>query len=352
MVGQDAGRDHHAARMNAQVVRLPDQRVRKAHGLLLPRILQLGQHLLGLRLNSPPGIGVPRIRQQAYQPVERLVTQSKRLARFSHRRPQPQRADRRHQRHVLLAIRTPDILQHVVAPPAAEIEVDVGQPTARRVEKTLKQQVVRERIDRQLCQDSRPPASWRRCPACSPVSSDRAHRRQYRRRSEKTAQSHARVIAASSWASRCSNLPIGAVAASAPFRLRSASAASAVCPVCQRIDGPHRPLLQFQRRTPLQYAVGRLQRLGERLQNARPSLAAQANADRRWFRCRSTHAAPVRRPCSCARSPPARAAWRVRSSPGSTPAVRPLPPRQTAAPAPSPRGQPARSAGVCSSRPR
>ena len=73
MVGQHAWCNHYAARVNAKVIGLPDQRVGKAHGLLLSRVLQLAQHFLWLGPDSPPGVGMPRVGQQVHQPIERLV---------------------------------------------------------------------------------------------------------------------------------------------------------------------------------------------------------------------------------------------------------------------------------------
>ena len=131
---------------------------------------------------------------------------------------------------MLLAIRAPDILQHVVAPPAAKIEVDVGQPTARRVEKPFKQQVVRQRIDRGYVKtvghervgDAAACAHRYLLLACigDNIGDDQKKRR------KPTADDRLKLAG-----QPLLDCGIGAVAAAVrPSRLRSASASSAVCP--------------------------------------------------------------------------------------------------------------------------
>ncbi len=147
VVRKDARRDHNTPRMHAEMVGLAHQQMGEVHGGTFALVTQLAQDLLRIGALAAARVRMPGFRQQAHQAVNGFILQAQCLARFTHRRTQTQGADGRHQRHVVGAIGAAHIVEHFIATPAAKIKVNIGQCAARRIEKALEQQVVRQGID-------------------------------------------------------------------------------------------------------------------------------------------------------------------------------------------------------------
>ncbi len=147
-VGHRAGRDDHAARMDADVVGRADQVPGGLRHLPLARVLDLGQDVCDGALVAAPGVGMPPSRHHARQPVDRVVGQPVRLADLAHCGLGPHRADRADHRDVVRAVVVADVPQHLVPAGGAEVEVDIGRVAAGGVQEALEEQVVLDRVDR------------------------------------------------------------------------------------------------------------------------------------------------------------------------------------------------------------
>ena len=147
-VGQRAGGDHDAAGMDAQVVGLADQPVGRPHDRLLGRISERRQHIVHRALVAAPRVGVPGMREQAHQMIDPGIRQPHHFARLAHGRLRPQRADGPDQRDTIRAVGVAHVAQHFIPPPAAEVQVDVGRVGACRVQETLEEQPVFDRVHR------------------------------------------------------------------------------------------------------------------------------------------------------------------------------------------------------------
>ena len=99
---------------------------------LLQCIFQLDVELIGNELRQPVHVAVRHIERAAHILDRRL------------RRHRPESDDLR---HALVAVFLPDVLDHLAPAPIAKIDVNVWQRHALRIQKSLKKQIVLQRID-------------------------------------------------------------------------------------------------------------------------------------------------------------------------------------------------------------
>ena len=141
------GRDHHAAGVHAGVAREPFERLRQVDevldllvflveplelGLLLQRVIQRDAEFEGNQLGDL---------------VDVAITHAEHAAHVAHHRLRSHGAVGDDLRHAFAAIFLRHVFDDAIAPVHAEVDVEVGHRHAFRVEESLEQQVVLERVD-------------------------------------------------------------------------------------------------------------------------------------------------------------------------------------------------------------
>ena len=112
----------------------------------MDRIRNRRQYILYRAPVATPRVGMPLPWRKRRQPVDFVARQFIRLAGLTYGRLQLHRADGPDDRHALAAVALADVLQHLVAPPATEVQVNVGDIGAGRVEEPLEEEIVRDGI--------------------------------------------------------------------------------------------------------------------------------------------------------------------------------------------------------------
>ncbi len=133
--------------MNAQVIGLAQQAISLADDLLLAGVGHLGHNLLDRAALPPAGIGMPLSRQQRHQRLDLGLLQPVGFGRLPDRRLGSQGAQGRDQGDLLGAVGAADILQYFMPPAAAKIQINVRGVRAGRIQKSLKQEIVRNGIN-------------------------------------------------------------------------------------------------------------------------------------------------------------------------------------------------------------
>ena len=131
-----------------KMVGLTDKPVSRPHDLLLGRISERRQHIIHRALVAAARVGVPVVREQAHQVIDPGIRQPHHLARLAHGRLRSQRADGPDQRDVIRAVGVAHVAQHLIPPPAAEVQVDIRRVGACRIEEALEEQPVCDRVHR------------------------------------------------------------------------------------------------------------------------------------------------------------------------------------------------------------
>ena len=147
-VGERARGDHDAAGMDAQMIGLADKPVGRSHDLALGRIIERCQHIVHGSFIAAARVGVPVVREQAHQVIDTGIRQPHHLARLAHGRLRSQRADCPDQRDTIRAVGVAHVAQHLIPPPAAEVQVDIRRVGACRIEEALEEQPVFDRVHR------------------------------------------------------------------------------------------------------------------------------------------------------------------------------------------------------------
>ena len=147
VVGDRPGGDDHAGGVDPGVARHPLEALAHRQDVLDPRILvaHLAQH--GVLVDRPLERHVERRRDLLGDPVDVGVGHVEHAADVAHHRLGLHRPEGDDLRDVLAAVLAGDVLDHLGAPPFAEVDVDIGQRHALGVEEALEQQVVVDRID-------------------------------------------------------------------------------------------------------------------------------------------------------------------------------------------------------------
>ncbi len=141
-VGQWAGGDDQAAGVEAGMVGAADEAVGQPDNLALVNVGDGRQHVLNRLRGAAARVGVPAMGEDGDQGGERRVGQAVGLACLAHGRARLERVHRADQGHTVVAIGTADVVEHLVAPAAAKVQVDVGRAAARGAKEALEQQVV------------------------------------------------------------------------------------------------------------------------------------------------------------------------------------------------------------------
>ena len=144
---QRAGRDNQTAGMHAQVVGLADEGKGGSQRGPVAGISHLCQNIVQRAPRAAARVGMPAVRQQAGEALHARLVVAESLGRLAYGRARLQRGHRGDKRDAVLPVSAAHVGQNLGAAARAEVEVDIRQAGPGRVQKTLEEQVVGQRVD-------------------------------------------------------------------------------------------------------------------------------------------------------------------------------------------------------------